>query len=168
MTGVNGSIIAMSKYYKVNLVFLVIMGGVNIFLNYLLIPEFGLTGAALATLLSMIIFNVLKYLLLFFKLKMQPFTLQTFYVTVIFLIILFLLVNIQIDIYPVVNIALRGLLTAIIFGTAVYYLKISEEVNNSIDNVLKKILKFLQNITKIKKLILLMWVLVTVYQQIFF
>jgi len=136
VTGVNGSIIAMSKYYKVNLVFLVVMGGVNILLNALLIPKYGLSGAALATLLSMIIFNILKYLLLFFKLKMQPFTRQTFYVTLVFMVILLLLINIPIEIYPVVNIALRGALTAILFGGVVYYLKISEEVNGSIEKVL--------------------------------
>lgn len=141
VTGVNGSIIAMSKYYKVNLVFLVVMGGVNILLNYLLIPKFGLAGAALATLLSMIIFNILKYLLLFIKLKMQPFTLQTYYVTVVFITTLLLIVNIPIDIHPFINIALRGLLTAMVFGGAVYYLKISEEVNKSIDNVLGKVFK---------------------------
>lgn len=139
VTGVNGSIIAMSKFYKINLVFLLVMAGVNIGLNYLLIPEHGLTGAALATLLSMIIFNVLKYILLLIKLKMQPFTLQTFWVTILALAVCFLITIIPFAIHPLINIALRSVLIAGLFGGAVYYFKMSEEVNNMVDNILNQI-----------------------------
>lgn len=76
-TGVNNEIISQSKYYRFNFVavgFLVIL---IVTTNLLFIPRYGIAGAAFATALSMLLANVLKFLFLWIKLGLQPFSLQT-------------------------------------------------------------------------------------------
>ena len=66
--------ILMSGRTKINLVNAVIAAIVNLFLNYLLIPRFGITGAALATGASLIILNILALLEVWVILKIHPYS----------------------------------------------------------------------------------------------
>ena len=52
-------------------------------LNYWLIPTYGLTGAAVATLLSLSLYNLLKYLFIWWQFQMQAFTWSTLKVLLI-------------------------------------------------------------------------------------
>ena len=76
--GVNGEIIVMSKYYRFNVLAIGILALSTIILNYYLIPKYGLEGAAIASFISMLGFNALKFLFLWSKYKLQPFTKQSF------------------------------------------------------------------------------------------
>ena len=67
--GCNHEIIVFSKYYKVNLPLQFLLVGVVMGTNTLLIPEFKITGAALATCISVIIYNLLRYWYLKWKLS---------------------------------------------------------------------------------------------------
>ena len=79
LTGVNNQIIQNSKHYYFNLVSILVLSGVAILLNYFLIPVYGINGAAIASAASLIIYNVVKYIFIFWKFKIQPFTLRTLY-----------------------------------------------------------------------------------------
>ena len=61
--GLNGHIIGFSSKYAFSLVVLPVLAVSNIVLNYLFIETYGygITGAALATLLALLLFNVIKY-----------------------------------------------------------------------------------------------------------
>lgn len=74
MCGVNSQIIAYSKYYRFNLYFLLVLACLTVVLNYLLIPKYGVVGAAIATFISIALFNVLKLILINFKEGMSPFS----------------------------------------------------------------------------------------------
>lgn len=76
-TGVNNEIILMSNFYKWNIVIMVFLIGAAIVNNLILIPIYGITGAAMATAISIFLFNVVKYVLVYAKLKIQPFRLKT-------------------------------------------------------------------------------------------
>jgi O-antigen/teichoic acid export membrane protein len=71
---VNGEILLYSKYYKFNVIATIIMFLAVVGLNLLLIPKFGLEGAAIASFLSMLIFNLIKYVFLKIKLNLEPFS----------------------------------------------------------------------------------------------
>ncbi|MCO5231423.1 MAG: polysaccharide biosynthesis C-terminal domain-containing protein [Chitinophagales bacterium] len=62
LAGSNDEIILASRFYIVNLVFIVILMVLAVSLNYFLIPKYGLPGAALATLICSITIVIIKFL----------------------------------------------------------------------------------------------------------
>jgi len=75
--GVNTEIILNSPYYRFNLISIALLGMISFTANYLLIPVYGLTGAAAGSTLSILLFNLLKGGFLWFRLGIQPFSQQT-------------------------------------------------------------------------------------------
>ncbi len=73
LTSVNELIISYSKYFRFNLYALLILAVINITANVILIPEFDITGAALATLLSVVLYNVGKAIFIYIKFGIHPF-----------------------------------------------------------------------------------------------
>src|SRR5690606_35065959 len=102
--GNNNSILYNSQYYKTVLVFGVGLAILTILLNYLLIPEMGLEGAALASFVSIFIFNLVKLIFVKMKFGILPFTYSTFkvFATLVLLAVLFDLLQFQF--HPIVNI----------------------------------------------------------------
>lgn len=74
MSSVNGMIIQYSKWYRYNTYFILMLTGVNILLNYYLISHLGIIGAAIATLISLTLFNIIKCVFLYEKIKIHPYT----------------------------------------------------------------------------------------------
>ena len=72
--GANSHILALSKYFKMNSFFIIFLVIIAFFLNYFLIPLYGIAGAAYATTFSLIIFNLLKHIFVLNKFKLTPFT----------------------------------------------------------------------------------------------
>ncbi|MEN2282553.1 polysaccharide biosynthesis C-terminal domain-containing protein [Algoriphagus sp. SE2] len=74
---VNSEILVFSKHYRFNLIATISMSILIIGLNYLLIPIYGIEGAALASVAVMFLFNLVKYLFLKIKLGFDPFSKET-------------------------------------------------------------------------------------------
>lgn len=72
-TGLNTTLISVSKYYRYNTLFMAILAVLTIFTNFILIPIMGLAGAAFATFISISLYNILKFRLIWVKLKIQPY-----------------------------------------------------------------------------------------------
>ncbi len=53
VTGINGTILGTSPKYKYELYFSVTLAILTVVTNYMLIPQYGINGAAFATFLSM-------------------------------------------------------------------------------------------------------------------
>lgn len=73
-TGINTEILINSEKYKFNFVLVISFTILVIILNYLLIPQYAVLGAAIAIFLSFIYFNLAKFLYLLFEFRMQPFS----------------------------------------------------------------------------------------------
>jgi O-antigen/teichoic acid export membrane protein len=73
ITGVNGLILVTSPRYRFDLVFNITLAAATVLLNLLLIPVYGLTGAALATLLAMTSINVARTWFVWHAYSLQPF-----------------------------------------------------------------------------------------------
>lgn len=71
---VNGEIIVFSRFYLFNITATLIMCVAVIVLNIWLIPVFGIEGAALASLVSMFLYNLIKYIYVKIRLGFDPFT----------------------------------------------------------------------------------------------
>ncbi|MEB2777125.1 polysaccharide biosynthesis C-terminal domain-containing protein [Algoriphagus sp. D3-2-R+10] len=74
---VNGEILVFSKHYRFNLIATIGMSVLIVGLNYLLIPIYGIEGAAMASVAVMFLFNLVKYLFLKIKLGFDPFSKET-------------------------------------------------------------------------------------------
>ncbi len=79
-TGLNGYILNLSKHHWLLLWSLVVLAGAGVALNLWLVPQMGMTGAALATLGGMTAYNLTNSVLVYLKFGMQPFSRNTFFV----------------------------------------------------------------------------------------
>lgn len=129
-TGVNTSILFTSeKYiYGTYLLFLLLILAVT--LNIIFIPMFGIVGAALATAISSVVYNFLKYLIILKNFKMQPYNLSS---AKIILVIIFTF-SVAIFIPSVNNVFLSliiksGIIT-ITYGISTYVLNIVPEFHS--------------------------------------
>ncbi len=75
VTSINNILIGFSDYYRWNVLFVLIMGLMNVALNYLFIKQMnmGIAGAALATMCSLFIFNVTKAVFIKVRMGIHPF-----------------------------------------------------------------------------------------------
>lgn len=127
--GTNGAILTNSKYYKILFYYAIGMAVSVIILNRIFIDALGIQGAALATLLVVAIFSVLKILYVHMKMRMQPFTTKT--VVLLLLIFgLFVVFNfIELPFHPVLNILIKCICIGVIFIAFVLKLRLSEDLN---------------------------------------
>lgn len=134
-----GILISFSKYYYWSLYFVFIILGIGIGTNYLLIPAFGITGSAIATLISSILIYSFQQFIVLRKLKCSPYSLGTLKALAVILVLFginFILPDIN---NPWLDTLYRSAILALIALPAVYFLKISPEVNNIVLMVFQKI-----------------------------
>ena len=143
ITGANGSILGTSKYYKVQTVFLLILVIILVIANLLLIPVLGITGAAIGSTIALATLNLLRYLFMIYKYKMQPFNIKFVYIAIIGAASYFLSTFLPPLSNYIVDIFIRSALLMILFCVPVYLLKISPDVNAKMDEILR-ILKIIK------------------------
>ncbi len=81
-TGMNDQVLSIANYYKFNFYVSVVLITLQFVLIKILVPRFGLYGAAWSNASVLIIFNVVKYLFVWRKMAMQPFSDKTWRVLV--------------------------------------------------------------------------------------
>ena len=136
LLGNNNSILFNSDYYRLVLSIGVILAILAFILNLIFIPEFGIFGAALATFLAFVFYDTIKIIIVLRKFKMQPFTRQSFYGLALILVFSLLFYFWDFPWHPVINILLKSALIAIVYGLTVYFLRLSQDVNNIIKKYL--------------------------------
>lgn len=82
-TGVNAQIIATSIYWRFEFFTGIILISLVLPLNYFLTKSMGVTGPAIANLISFTIYNTIRCLFLYRKYKMSPFSIKSLYTVVI-------------------------------------------------------------------------------------
>jgi O-antigen/teichoic acid export membrane protein len=127
-TSVNTQIIIYSKYFRYNLLFVVSLGIMNTILNYYLIGKFELLGAAIATCLSIFIYNIMKLIFILVKVKIQPFSINTLRVLGIFTLSFVVVLLIPSTDLPLLNMLIKGGLFSMIFISTILFFKISEDI----------------------------------------
>lgn len=135
--GTNGAILVNSKYYKVFFYFSVAMATSVIILNKWLIGLFGIDGAALATLIVVLVFSTIKILYIQQKMQMQPFTQKTVLVLVLIAVLFFSFYFWNFSFHPILNIILKTVLLTLIYVLFVIKLNISEDITLLIRKYIK-------------------------------
>jgi O-antigen/teichoic acid export membrane protein len=143
--GVNYEIIQSSIYYKWNILLTPFLAVLSIVLNIYFITKYSFLGAAIATAISILTYNILRTVLVLVKLKLHPFTAN--YLKVILLIFIPFFINYFVSIENLIfNLCWNVLVLFLTFILPIYLLKLSDEFNYLIDAVLVKL-----RIIKIKK-----------------
>lgn len=136
LTGVNAVILATSRYYRYDSFFYLALVGVTIVSNLLLIPKYGITGAAIATAFTMLIFNLSRYLFILFKFKLQPFTSHNLLLIIIGVAIYWgsTWIPVQENLY--LDTLIRGGCITIVYASTVYLLNFSSDMNALITDLI--------------------------------
>tara|TARA_R110002073_G_scaffold306012_5_gene475160 strand:- start:181 stop:1635 length:1455 start_codon:yes stop_codon:yes gene_type:complete len=135
--GSNGAIISNSKYYKILLPYGVIMAITVGLLNYYMIDWIGMNGAALSTLIVILLFNTLKVWYVNAKFSMIPFSKKTLQVLLCIAFIFGIFYFINFNFHPIINIALKSVLISVSYLLLVKQLHISKEINDLIKRYLR-------------------------------
>jgi O-antigen/teichoic acid export membrane protein len=135
--GTNGAILTNSKYYKAMFYYAIGMALSVIILNKILIEFMGIQGAALATLIVVLVFSLLKIIYLNVKMKMQPFTGKTRKLLGVILLLFLVFQFTPFEINPLLSIFIKSILLSLIFVFAVIKMKLSEDMNQLFNRFFK-------------------------------
>jgi len=139
LLGNNNAILFNSDYYRMVLVLGVFLAVLTVLLNMVFIPIYGINGAAFATFLAILLYNIAKLWFVNVKLKMQPFTWNTVKVLVLLLVSLGIFYFWDFPWHPIINIGLKSFLITAFYGTVVYTMHFSEDITQLINNIIKRI-----------------------------
>jgi O-antigen/teichoic acid export membrane protein len=140
-SGVSEGLIAYSKWYKVITWFMLAFLGATVLSNLMLIPIMGIDGAALASLIAVSLYSLLRFWFVWLKFRLQPYSFKYFWV----ILALTLSIGIcsflpQLPNMPA-DLAVRSALGAIIFIPIIYFTRISPEINGIILHILSFVIR---------------------------
>ena len=131
--GCINNIISNSKYYYYTFWFSLFSSILAVVLNIYLITEFGIVGAAYATLIVLIIMNSLKLYLIKVKFNIHPYSMDTVKIIVLSILGFVIFSNLKLDFDPVLNIIIKSSLLLILYTLSAYIFRLSDDVNIFID-----------------------------------
>lgn len=123
--GNTNSILYTSKYYVIVLWVGVGMAVLALALNILMIPVFGIKGAAIATFLTITVYNTIKLWIVYRKFNMHPFSKEAWMQLGAIVIFMGLFYVWDFSYHPVINIVLKSILITMFYGVFVYSFTIS-------------------------------------------
>jgi len=128
-TGINSAIMFYSKHYVLGTLLLIATLLITILLNVILIPMFGIYGAAIASASGSLIYNFSKFSFIYYKFKFQPYNMKSFMVLLVIISVSVIgYVIPEISSNPLINFLTKGLLVCVIYIVSIYKLKISPEI----------------------------------------
>lgn len=139
ITGLNSEMISISRYYKFNFRISLVLVGMMCLCNYLLIPRYSAYGAAWATTISLIIFNISKLIYLQKKMGMNPFTKRSLPVLIAGVITAAGVYFIPFVGHPVTDTIIRTAAIVLVYVPLLLWWRTSEDLNAYIQWLLKKI-----------------------------
>lgn len=131
-------IISMSKYYKFNVITIAILAVLMVCLNLVLIPAYGISGAAFASFLALFVFGVIKMIFIKVKFGFTPFTLKNGWLTIIGIVVLSIGFSIPQLENTLLDLIVRSVSIGLLYCGAVYFFKISNEINGGLLHLIKK------------------------------
>jgi O-antigen/teichoic acid export membrane protein len=128
VTSVNSFILIYSKFYKYNLIFLLLLAFMNVTFNYYFINMYGIVGAALGTMLSVFIYNIMKLIFIQVKFRIHPFSKNSLSIFIILLLTILIGRYLPASQFVILNLFYKSLLISIIYYLLLKSLKIDSEI----------------------------------------
>ncbi|MBO9732362.1 MAG: lipopolysaccharide biosynthesis protein [Chitinophaga sp.] len=131
-TGLNSQVLATSRFWRYDLYSSIVLLAFSFPLNFYLINDFGLDGSGYAELISIFIFNLIRYLFIWIKFGLQPFNWDTVKALAISLVAYLACMWIPFIIHPFIDIAIRSALFVVIFASLILVFKVSGDINSTV------------------------------------
>lgn len=138
LTSINIEIIASSKYYRLNTYFVFISIFVAILFNWIFIPIYGIEGAALGTLLAVLVNNTLRTIAVGRIFGIYPIntgTLKSILIISVCYSLMLFIPNLE---NRFVDFLVRGSIITAVYLPLTYAFRISEDINLKINKVIGK------------------------------
>jgi len=137
-TGINSYIMVTSKYYRYDGYFMIIVLLLTIILNYLLIPMYGIEGAAFTAFIAMAVHNMIRWSFIYFKYQMQPYDFNTIKICLIGVFAFLLGYFLPFCFNLILDIIIRSSIVGGVFLLLILATNASHEVNEKIRKNLKR------------------------------
>ena len=137
LMGCNNVVLFNSDYYRVVLLFGVILAIMTVGLNMIFIPKYGINGSAFATFLAVSVYNTIKIYFVKRKFDMMPFTMDTGKVTLLIIVMVGLFYFWEFPFQPLLNIALKSTLITLMYVGIVFKMKVSDDITAMIRKYLR-------------------------------
>jgi len=137
LMGSNNSIISSSKYFRYDMFLGVLLIVISVILNIIFIPILGIDGAALATTLTIILYNTSRLVIVYIKFGIQPFSGKTALMLLVILALYLSFNWIPFVLNPFIQIIVVSIILSSLYLLSVWVIKPSSEI----DNILKKYIK---------------------------
>jgi O-antigen/teichoic acid export membrane protein len=134
--GTGNAILVNSKYFRVFFYLSLAMAVSVVLLNAWLIDTMGINGAALATLLVIAAYTLIKFLFIKSKFGTFPFSTKTLKVLLLIGLLFAGFSAIEINLSPLLGIAVKSVLICVIYAMFVKWLRISSDVDQLVRQVL--------------------------------
>ncbi|PID70856.1 MAG: sugar isomerase [Flavobacteriales bacterium] len=136
--GNNGAILINSRFYKFFFYISIAMTISVILLDIWFINAYAINGAALATLLVVLVFSGIKIYYVYRKLNIQPFNKQTFVMLLVIMGLFLVFYFLKWPFNPWINIFIKSVLITVLYLFITYKLQISMEINQLFLKFLKR------------------------------
>ncbi len=138
-TGVNAQIIGTSTSWRFELISGAILLTFMLPLTYILAKQFDIMGPALANLISITIYNIVRITFLWKKFKLFPFTIQSVY-TVFVAAVCYVVCHFAfLQVHGFWGLVLRSIVFVTLYGTATIYLRLSPDIVPVINSIKKRL-----------------------------
>ncbi len=127
IAGTSPQILAFSNYYKLESLSVIATILIEIVLLYIFVPVYGIVGAAISMAIVFFLRNVFRFLFIFLKFEMQPYTFSTLF-TALFFIIAYVLISLIPDMPLVLDILARSILLAILTAVFAWFTPIGKDI----------------------------------------
>jgi O-antigen/teichoic acid export membrane protein len=138
-TGLNAQIIGTSNYWRFELISGIILLAITLPLTYIMAKQYGIIGPAIATLVSVSLYNAIRLVFLYKKFRLQPFTAASLYTALIagccYAICYFAFRNMH-D-FP--GLFVRSTAFLLLYGGSVVYFKLSPDVQPVWESIKKRL-----------------------------
>jgi O-antigen/teichoic acid export membrane protein len=138
VTGANGLILINSKHYRVSFYTNLILIAVTIGTNYVMIPLYGIEGAALASVLAILIYNGTKYFWVLMKMRLQPLTKKTVIVSLLGILSLSVTQLFTLFDFYLTEAIFNSVVFTIMFAGPVIFFSISDDLNIMLKTMVDK------------------------------
>lgn len=130
--GTGNAILVNSKFYKLFFYISLAMALSVILLNHWLITIMGINGAALATLIVVVVYGIIKIMFIKTKLDLQPFTIKTIKLILIIIILYIGFSYLNFNFNPLLAIILKSIVISLLYLIVIKKLKISNDISELI------------------------------------
>ncbi|HLF34210.1 MAG TPA: polysaccharide biosynthesis C-terminal domain-containing protein [Cyclobacteriaceae bacterium] len=141
LAGLSSQLIINSPKYKYSAIFIVIFLGILVTADLVLIPIYGIIGAAAGSLMSVFIFNLIKYIYLRSAYGIQPYNFSYLYISFVGAGAYLIAYYIPLPGQLLVNLVLKSSIVGGVMLAGIYFLRISKDINELVDRGLQMLFR---------------------------